>query len=143
MPTKSASAVWEGGLKTGKGTYTASTGTFSGSYSFATRFGDAGGTSPEELLAAAHAACLSMALSAGLERSGTPATRVETRAACTIETVGGGPKVTRMVLTVRGKVPGITNEQFATAAAGAKDNCPISGALKGNVELVLDAALEG
>lgn len=142
MPTKQATAVWEGGLKSGKGSYSATSGSFSGSFAFANRFEEAGGTSPEELLAAAHAACLSMALSAGLERAGTPATRIETRAACTIEMVGGGPKVTRMDLRVRGKVPGIDQTKFAEAAEAAKNGCPISGALKGNVEFALEAKLE-
>lgn len=138
MPTKHATAVWEGGLKSGKGSFNARSGTFSGGYSFPTRFEEAGGTSPEELIAAAHAACFSMALSAGLERAGTPATRVETRAACTIE----GPKITKMELTVRGRVPGIDQAAFLAAAEAAKDGCPVSGALKGNVELLLDAQLE-
>jgi osmotically inducible protein OsmC len=138
MPTKHATAVWEGGLKTGKGSYTADSGSFKGSFAFPNRFEEAGGTSPEELLAAAHAACLSMALSAGLEGAGTVATRIEVRAACTID----GPKVSRMVLTVRGRVPGIDQGKFAEAAEAAKNGCPISGALKGNVEFVLDAKLE-
>lgn len=142
MPTKQATAVWEGGLKSGKGSYSATSGTFSGSFAFPNRFEEAGGTSPEELLAAAHAACLSMALSAGLERAGTPATRVEVRAACTIDMVGGGPKVTKMALTVRGRVAGIDQAKFAEEAEAAKNGCPISGALTGNVEFVLDAKLE-
>ncbi|MBI1966737.1 MAG: OsmC family peroxiredoxin, partial [Gemmatimonadetes bacterium] len=91
MPTSNASAVWAGKLKDGNGKFTAGSGAFSGAYTFATRFEGARGTTPEELIAAAHAACLSMALSAGLEKSGTPATRIETRAACTLEMVGGGP----------------------------------------------------
>ena len=142
MPTSKASAVWEGGLRTGKGRYSAGSGAFSGAYSFTTRFEGAAGTNPEELIAAAHAACLSMALSAGLERGGTPPTRVETAAQCTIEKVGEGFKITRMQLSVRGKVPGLSQEQFAAAAANAKEGCPVSGALKGNVEFVLDAVLD-
>lgn len=142
MPTKRATAVWEGGLKTGKGSYAAESGAFKGAFAFPNRFEEAGGTSPEELLAAAHAACLSMALSAGLEGAGTVATRVEVRAACTIEKVGGAQKVSRMTLTVRGKVPGIDQKTFAAAAEAAKNGCPVSGALKGNVEFVLDAKLE-
>jgi osmotically inducible protein OsmC len=142
MPTKNATAVWEGGLTGGKGNYSAGSGTFSGAYSFPTRFQSDTGTSPEELIAAAHAACLSMALSAGLEKAGTPATRVETNAACTVEKVGEGFRITRMKLIVRGRVPGITQDAFAAAAEKAKDGCPVSGALKGNVEFVLDAKLE-
>ena len=142
MPTSKASAVWEGGLRTGKGNYSAGSGAFTGGYSFPTRFEGAAGTNPEELIAAAHAACFSMALSGGLERGGTPATRVETTARCTIEKVGEGFKITRMELAVRGEVPGLTQQRFAEAAAQAKDGCPVSGALKGNVEVTLDAKLE-
>jgi len=145
MPTSHATAVWEGGLKDGQGSFKAGSGAFGGVYSFATRFEQgpgAAGTTPEELIAAAHAACLSMALSAGLEKAGTPATRITTRAACTIEMVGGGPKITVMELTVRGTVPGLDQAAFRKAAEAAKDNCPVSGALKGNVRVELDAKLE-
>ena len=142
MTTSSASATWEGGLKSGRGTFQAGSGAFQGAYSFPTRFESAKGTNPEELIAAAHAACLSMALSAGLEKAGTPATRVTTRASCTIDMVGGGPKITTMKLEVRGKVSGITPEAFAKAAEEAKNGCPVSGALKGNVTFVLEAKLE-
>jgi len=142
MPTRNASAVWEGGLKGGKGTFKASSGAFGGNYSFGTRFEEAPGTNPEELIAAAHAACLSMALSAGLERSGKPPARIETKAACTVEKVGDGFKITRMRLVVRGKVPGMDQTAFAKAAEAAKDGCPVSGALKGNVAFELDAKLE-
>ena len=138
MPTSHASAVWEGKLKDGTGKYRAGSGAFSGAYSFATRFEGAPGTTPEELIAAAHAACISMALAAGLETAGTPATRIETRAACTIV----GPKITTMELTMRGKVPGIDQAAFQKAAEAAKDGCPVSGALKGNVQFRLDARLE-
>jgi osmotically inducible protein OsmC len=142
MPTRRASAVWEGGLQGGKGSFSAGTGLFAGSYSFGSRFQEAPGTNPEELLAAAHAACLSMALSAGLEQAGTPATRVETRAACTVEKVEAGFKITRMELVVRGKVPGMSQAEFQAAAEAAKNGCPVSGALRGNLEFVLDAKLE-
>lgn len=142
MPTSHASAVWEGKLKDGKGSFKAGSGAFNGPYTFATRFEGKKGTNPEELIAAAHAACLSMALSAGLEKAGTPATRIETRAACSLETVDGAPKITRMELTVRGKVPGIDQAAFQKAAEGAKENCPVSKALKGNVAFTLDARLE-
>jgi len=142
MPTSNASAVWEGNLKDGKGTFKAGSGAFSGPYSFATRFEGKPGTNPEELIAAAHAACLSMALSAGLEKAGKPATRIETRAACTIETIGGAPKITTMELTVRGKVAGLDQAGFQKAAEDAKSGCPVSNALKGNVQFKLDAKLE-
>jgi osmotically inducible protein OsmC len=142
MTTSRASAVWEGKLRDGKGNFKAGSGAFSGNYSFKTRFEGAQGTNPEELIAAAHAACYSMALSAGLEQGGTPATRVETTAACTIDKVGAGFKITTMDLTVRAKVPGIDAAKFQQAAQAAKDGCPVSGALKGNVQVKLDAKLE-
>ncbi len=142
MPTRKASAVWEGGLRGGKGSYKAESGQVGGNYGFGSRFEQAPGSNPEELIAAAHAACLSMALSAGLEKAGKPATRVATEAACTVEKVGEGFKITRMRLVVRGRVPGLDQAGFAKAAAEAKDGCPVSGALKGNVAFELDAKLE-
>ena len=142
MRTSQATAVWEGKLKDGKGSFKAGSGAFAGSYSFATRFEQAKGTNPEELIATAHAACYSMALSADLEKKGTPAKRVETRAACTIDTVDGAPKITRIELTVRGTVPGIDEAGFKKAAEGAKENCPVSKALKASVAISLEARLE-
>ena len=141
MPTSTSSAVWEGGLRTGKGRFTAASGAFSGDYSFPTRFEGAKGTNPEELIASAHAACLSMALSAGLEAAKTPPTRISTTASCTIEKVGDGFRLTRMRLEVRGQVPGIDDAAFKAAAEKAKEGCPISQALKGNVPMELDARL--
>src|SRR4051812_39270280 len=142
MPTSNATAVWEGVLKSGRGHFKAGSGAFEGDYTFATRFENAKGTNPEELIAAAHAACLSMALSAGLEKNRTPATRIRTNAACTVEKVGDGFKITRMRLEVRGKVPGIDQAAFAKAAEEAKRGCPVSTALQGNVQMDLDARLE-
>ena len=141
MTTSTASAVWEGGLRAGRGHFNAGSGAFAGDYSFPTRFESAKGTNPEELIAAAHAACLSMALSGGLERAGTPATRISTTASCTIEKVGDGFRITRMRLEVRGQVPGIDDAGFQAAARSAKDGCPVSQALQGNVQLELDARL--
>lgn len=140
MPTRKASAVWEGGLKGGKGNFKGESGSISGVYSFGSRFEQAGGTNPEELLAAAHAACYSMALSAGLEGAGTPATRVETNAACTVEKVGAGFKITKMVLTVRATAPGVSPEAFQKVAEATKTGCPVSGALA-SVTIELDAKL--
>jgi osmotically inducible protein OsmC len=142
MPTSNASAVWEGGLKAGRGRFKASSGAFEGDYSFPTRFEGAKGTNPEELIAAAHAACMSMALSLGLEKAGTPPTRVSTKAFCTIDRIGEGFKITRMRLEVVGKVPGIDQSAFAKAADAAKKGCPVSGALEGNVKIEMDARLE-
>jgi osmotically inducible protein OsmC len=141
MPTSTANAVWEGGLKKGNGKFTAQSGAFQGNYSFGTRFEGEKGTNPEELIAAAHAACLSMALAAGLEQAGTPPTRIATTAKCTVEKVGEGFQITRMKLEVRGQVPGIDAATFAKAAEAARDGCPVSIALKGNVQLELDARL--
>ena len=142
MPTSNATAVWEGRLKAGRGHFKAGSASFEGDYSFPTRFEGARGTNPEELIAAAHAACLSMALSAGLEKDGKPATRISTKASCTIEKVGDGFKITKMRLEVRGKVPGLDEAGFAKAAEAAKKGCPVSGALQGNVQLDMDAKLE-
>jgi osmotically inducible protein OsmC len=142
MTTSSASAAWEGVLRSGRGHFKAGSGAFEGDYSFATRFENARGTNPEELIAAAHAACLSMALSGVLEKDGTPATRISTTAACSVEKVGDGFKITRMRLEVRGKVPGVDQAKFAQAAEAAKKGCPVSMALEGNVRLELDARLE-
>ncbi len=141
MPTSTSSAVWEGGLRQGRGHFTAGSKSFEADYSFRTRFEGAKGTNPEELIAAAHAACFSMALAAGLEGAGTPATRISTTARCTVEKVGEGFKITTMRLETRGEVPGIDQAGFARAAEGAKEGCPVSGALKGNVQFELDARL--
>ena len=140
MPTRNASAVWEGGLKGGKGSFKGESGAIGGSYSFGSRFENAGGTNPEELLAAAEAACFSMALSAGLEKNGTPPTRVETRAACTVEKVGEGFKITTMKLDTRATVPNIDEAKFRQIAEATKSACPVSVALAG-VKIELEAKL--
>lgn len=142
MRTSNAEATWQGGLKNGKGNFRAESGAFEAGYSFGTRFGDAKGSNPEELIAAAHAACFSMALAVGLEQAGTPATRITTRAACTVDKVGDGFRITTMRLVSRGQVPGIDQAKFREAAEAAKNGCPVSNALKNNVRLELDAALE-
>jgi osmotically inducible protein OsmC len=142
MPTRNASAVWEGGLRGGKGSFKTANGAISGNYGFGSRFEEAPGSNPEELIAAAHAACFSMALSGGLERAGKSGTRVATDAACTVEKVDGAFKITKMKLVVRGKVPGMDQAAFVAAAEAALAGCPVSGALKGNVAFELDAKLE-
>jgi lipoyl-dependent peroxiredoxin len=144
MPNRKASAVWEGGLKGGKGSFKGQSGaggTIGGDYSFASRFEEGAGSSPEELLAAAHAACFSMALSAQLEGNGTPARRVETNAVCTVEKVGAGFKITKMRLTTRATVPNVDAAKFQELANAAKEGCPVSQALKGNLDIQLDASL--
>jgi len=141
MATSNAVAIWEGKLKDGKGSFKAQSGAFSGSFSFGTRFEGKKGSNPEELIAAAHAGCFSMALSSALEKAGHPATRIETRAAVTLEMVDGAPKITRSVLDVRGKVDGMDQAAFQQAAEGAKKNCPVSKALQGNLEITMEAKL--
>ncbi len=139
MPTRSAQATWEGGIK-GKGSFAGQTG-LGGQFNFSSRFENGEGSNPEELLAAAEAACYSMALSLGLEHNGTPATRVDTTAKCTVEKSGDGFTITRMQIETRATVPGISNEAFQKIAAATKDGCPVSKAFKGNVDLQLTATL--
>jgi len=141
MPNRRASAAWEGGLKGGKGTFKAESGAISGNYSFSSRFEEGEGSNPEELLAAAHAACFSMALSAQLEGNGTPPTRVETNAVCTVEKSDPGFKITTMQLTTRASVPNIDAARFQQIANAALEGCPVSQALKGNLKFILDARL--
>jgi osmotically inducible protein OsmC len=129
-------------LKDGKGTFTGESGAIGADYSFGSRFGGSGGSNPEELLAAAEAACYSMALSLALEQAGTPATSVETDAACTIDKVGDGFAITTMRLKVRARVPGADRDTFKDTAEATKSTCPVSKALLGNVEIELDAVLE-
>jgi osmotically inducible protein OsmC len=142
MPTRNASAVWEGGLQGGTGSFSGESGAIGGAYSFGSRFAEGKGSNPEELLAAAEAACYSMALSGGLERNGTPPERIETKAACTVEKVGDGFKITNIKLVTRARVPNIDDATFQRIAAATKDGCPVSGAFKGNVNIELDAKLE-
>jgi lipoyl-dependent peroxiredoxin len=141
---RTAEVVWEGNVARGAGAISAGTsGAFSGlGFSLPARIGAAEGkTSPEELLAAAHAACYSMALSAGLGRMQKPPTRLHVEATATFDKVGDGWKVTTMELHVTGHVPGISPAEFETAAKAAGEGCPISGALKGNVPVTVQAKL--
>jgi lipoyl-dependent peroxiredoxin len=141
-----AEVSWTGELSTGQGVVSAvSSGSFTSlPVSWAARTeAPEGKTSPEELLAAAHASCYAMAFSGGLARAGTPPERLEVSADVTFDKVDAGWRVVSSALTVRGVVPGISTEDFVAAAEAAKDGCPISQALKGNVALSVDAALEG
>jgi osmotically inducible protein OsmC len=145
MAVKSrAEAVWDGDLAQGRGRVKGTSGGLAEtSVSWAARSGAASGlTTPEELLAAAHAACYAMALSGGLGRMQKPPQRLSVSATATFDKVGDGWKVTTMELAVTGKVPGITPEEFAAAAKAAAEGCPISGALKGNVTVTHSAKLE-
>jgi osmotically inducible protein OsmC len=141
--TRTAHAVWEGDLLKGHGRVKGTSGGLPETgVSWSARTETSGGkTSPEELLAAAHAACYSMALSAGLGRMQKPPEHLDVSAAVTFDKVGDGWKVTTSVISVVGKVPGITAEEFEKAAQGAGQNCPISGALKGNVAVTVQAKL--
>ena len=139
-----AEATWSGDLTSGSGAVSAvSSGVFRDlPVTWAARTeAPEGKTSPEELVAAAHAACYSMAFSAQLARNGTPPTRLDVSSEVTFAQVEGGWKVESSQLTVRGEVPGISEEDFLRIAEAAKDGCPISGALKGNVELSVEATL--
>jgi osmotically inducible protein OsmC len=138
-----ASAVWTGSLKEGKGTISTATGVLSNAnYSFATRFeGAASGTTPEELIAAAHAGCFSMALGAQLGGAGLTPEKIETQAAVTLAKVDGGFAITRIALTTTATVPGASKDIFDKAAADAKVGCPISKLFANNTEIVLDAKL--
>jgi osmotically inducible protein OsmC len=141
-----AEANWSGPLTTGSGTVTAiSSAAFSAlPVSWGARTESSNGmTSPEELVAAAHAACFSMALSGALGRAGTPPDRLEVSAEVTFDKLEAGWRVVSSALTVHGWVPGATSADFVAAAESTRDGCPISQALKGNVELTVEAILEG
>jgi osmotically inducible protein OsmC len=140
MAVRRADAVWQGGLKGGSGTMKMSSGAYEGKYSFGSRFEEAPGTNPEELIAAAHAGCFSMALSAALEKAGHVPTRVATTARVHLTLGEGGASISRVDLTCEAEVPGIDAAAFAEQAAGAKKNCPVSKALAA-VEITLDAKL--
>src|ERR687894_2773741 len=131
---RKASAVWNGGLKDGKGTISTDSGVLEQTqYSFRTRFEDGQGTNPEELIAAAHAGCFSMALSGQLGNAGLTAERIDTTAAVTLEKTDAGFTITKVHLDVRARVPGATEESFTTAANNAKAGCPISRLLKAEI----------
>ena len=139
MPAK-GNAEWRGDLRSGAGTFTAGD-SISGEYSFKSRFEDGPGANPEQLIAAAHAACFSMALSAALGDAGTPAESVKTDATVTLRFVDGAPTITSIALVTVGTVPGIDEAAFQAAAEGAKEGCPVSRALAGVPEVTLDATL--
>ncbi len=138
-----ATATWEGDLLTGSGTASLTSGVASGlPVSWPSRTEAANGkTSPEELIAAAHAACYSMAFANGLSGRGFPPVHLDTTADATFEKMEPGWRLTKMALNVRGNVPGISADEFQEAAAAAKDGCPVSNALKGNVEITIQAVL--
>ncbi len=137
---RKASAVWNGGLKEGKGALSSASGVLNSTpYSFATRFEDKPGTNPEELIAAAHAGCFSMALSAILGESGVTPESISTTATVTIEKQGDGFAITESHLEVRAKVPGLQEAKFMEAASKAEEGCPVSKVLK--AKITMDAKL--
>jgi len=139
---RTGSAVWRGGIKDGKGTVSTESGVLDGAqYSFSTRFEDGKGTNPEELLAAAHAGCFSMALSKQLGDAGLTAESINTTAAVRLEKTDAGFTITKVHLDVTARVPGADAAAFETAANNAKAGCPVSRLF--NAEITLDAKLEG
>jgi osmotically inducible protein OsmC len=141
MPKRKAQARWEGSLQEGNGTMRMATGSYEGPYSFQSRFEEGDGTNPEELIAAAHAGCFSMALSGELGRAGHEPESVETEATVHIEKQDAGFGITRVELSTRAKVPGIEADEFQRHAEAAKQNCPVSRALAA-VDISLEATLE-
>lgn len=138
---RSASAIWHGGLKEGKGTISTQSGVLKETqYSFSTRFENGVGTNPEELIAAAHAGCFTMALSGQLSSAELTPESIETSAVVTMEKTDDGPSITRIHLVTRVKAPDAEKEKFDELAKKAKESCPISRLLKA-AEITLDAAL--
>ena len=139
--TRNATAVWAGAGKDGRGTLTTQSGTLKDTpYSFNTRFGDGKGTNPEELIAAAHAGCFSMALAFQLSGAGHAPERLETKADLAITQEDGGWRITAVTLNLKAKVPGISRDEFMKLADAAKAGCPVSKVL--NAEITLKAELE-
>ena len=141
MASRNGSAVWKGDLKEGSGEVTVGDGVFSGSYSFSSRFEEGEGTNPEELIAAAHAACYSMAFSNMLSEAGHVPDSISTTAKVQLRPLDGKPTIASIVLEVEGAVPGIDEAAFLETAEAAKAGCPVSRALAGVPEITLDAKL--
>ena len=139
MPA-TGSAQWKGDVPTGTGTFTAGD-TISGGYTFKSRFEDGPGSNPEQLIAAAHAACFSMALSNLLAQAGHPPESVQTDATVTLRPVDGVPTITKIALVTQGQVPGIDQAAFVKQAEAAKAGCPVSRALAGVPEITLEATI--
>jgi osmotically inducible protein OsmC len=141
MIKRTGSAVWSGGLKDGKGTVSTQSGVLKDSpYSFSTRFENGAGTNPEELIAAAHAGCFTMALSAQLADAGMTAQRLETTADVSLDKGEGGFAITEVHLNLVARIPGADRQAFEAAAQAAKQNCPVSKLL--NAKITMDAKLE-
>ena len=141
MATRTGTAEWKGDLKDGAGTVSVASGLFDGQYSFKTRFEEEPGTNPEELIAAAHAACFSMAISNLLSQDGHPPESVKTTAKVHLRMLDGAPTIAQIDLVTEGRVPGIDQAQFSDYAGQAKAGCPVSRALAGVGEITLEATL--
>ena len=141
MATRNGSAEWRGDLKTGDGDLTVGDGVFKGAYSFSSRFEEGEGTNPEELIAAAHAACFSMSLGNIMAQHGHPAESVRTVAKVHLRQTDAGPAIQQIELETEGRVPGIDQDHFAEHAEEAKKGCPVSRALAGVEEITLTARL--
>ena len=138
---RKASAIWQGTGKEGTGHLTTDSGVLSSTpYSFKTRFESEPGTNPEELIAAAHAGCFTMALAFALQQAGLTADELRTEAAVSLDPDGAGFRISKSALTLRAKIPGIDDAKFQELAKGAEQNCPVSKVL--NAEITLDAQLE-
>jgi osmotically inducible protein OsmC len=141
MAARNGSAEWKGDLQSGSGTVSVGDGIFEGNYSFASRFEEGEGTNPEQLIAAAHAACFTMALSNALSTNGHPPDSVRTTARVQLRNIEGAPTLTRIDLDTVGTVPGLDEQAFQGYAEQAKAQCPVSRALAGIPEMVLTAKL--
>jgi osmotically inducible protein OsmC len=141
MPKRRANAHWEGSLEGGQGTMHMASGSYEGPYSAQSRFEEGEGTNPEELIAAAHAGCFSMALSLALGRAGYEPESIDTEATVQIDKVGDGFGITRILLQTRANVPGISEDEFQQQAEAAKQGCPVSQALGGVETIDLEAEL--
>lgn len=142
MPESKGKAEWKGDLRTGAGTFTAGD-SISGGYTFKSRFEGGPGSNPEQLIAAAHAACFSMALANMLAEAGHPADSVRTEATVTLRPVDGAPTITRIDLVTEAQVPGLDEAAFIEHASAAKAGCPVSRALASVPEITLEASLVG
>ena len=141
MPERNGSAEWRGDLKAGSGSLVVGDGVFSGAYSFASRFEEGAGTNPEELIAAAHAACFTMALANILSEAGHTPDHVSTAARVTLRNIDGAPTLARVDLETTGQVPGLDQVRFQGYADQAVKDCPVSRALAGIPEMVVSARL--
>ena len=142
MPERSGSATWRGDLQGGGGDLRVGDGVFEGAYSFKSRFEEGEGTNPEELIAAAHAACFAMAFSNDLTSAGHTPESVEARARVVLKEVDGAPTIARIELRAEGNVPGIDDDEYQRIAEQAKQNCPVSRALASVPEIRLEASLK-